>query len=298
MGGVRLLHPDGSAQTITANNTQNRIKPNGIALDNNGYFIVAHLGDNDGGLLRMSPDGKVSTLLSHVNGHPLPPTNYVVKDAHNRLWFTVSTTKSPRALDYRKDAASGFIAVLLPGETDAHIVADGLGYTNECVIDTDNNTVFVNETFAQRTSRFDLSDDGRLSNKDIIAEYDNSTFPDGLCIDAEGNLWVTSIVSNRLIRVSPDGEQTLYFEDSDASHVDAAVSALNNNEMNASHLASVGNASTLNLSSMTFSGETLSTMVLGNLLGNSLYQCETNTTGKPMPHWQVSLGELEKYLND
>jgi sugar lactone lactonase YvrE len=36
----------------------------------------------------------------------------------------------------------------------ARIVADGLGYTNECAIDISGQWLYVNETFSRRLSRF------------------------------------------------------------------------------------------------------------------------------------------------
>ena len=297
MGGVRVLHLDGQATSIVATNSRIPVKPNGIALEPDGHFILAHLGDKSGGLLRMTSDGQVSSLISNVNGNPLPPTNYVVRDGLGRLWLTVSTTKIPRSKDYRRDASSGFIAVVLPGQDEARIVADNLGYTNECVIDSDSKVLYVNETFAQRLSRFDISDDGGLSNKYVLAQFDEGTFPDGLCLDANGDLWVTGIISNRLIRVSPTGQQTLMYEDSDRSYLLAAISALHNNSLSAVHLGNVGCAQTQNISSLAFGGTDMSTMYLGNLLGDTLYTRNSSTAGKPMAHWDIPLGALESLCN-
>jgi len=293
MGGVRVLYPDGQAVTVSAENCQEPVRPNGIALEPGGEFILAHLGDIHGGLLKMSATASVSTLVSKVDGQPLPPTNYVVRDNLGRLWLTVSTTKVPRSADYRRNANSGFIAVVLPGQNEARIVAKELGYTNECVVDTDNKVLYVNETFTQKLSRFDVADDGSLSNKHVIAEFDEGTFPDGLCLDADGNLWVTSIISNRLIRVSPTGEQLLIYEDCDQAHLAAAITALNDNSLSSAHLGSVGDAQTQNISSMAFGGSDLSTMYFGNLLGDVIYSHKSSTVGKPLPHWNMPLGKLE-----
>jgi len=51
----------------------------------------------------------------------------VVTDSVGRVWITVSTRLTPRSRDYRKEAATGFIAVAEPGARDARIVADELG---------------------------------------------------------------------------------------------------------------------------------------------------------------------------
>ncbi len=105
----------------------------------------------------------------------------------------------PRALDYRPDAKTGFIVLIDNGI--ARIVADGLGYTNECALSADERFLFVNETFARRLTRFSIGDDGSLTSPVTIATFGAGTFPDGLALDAAGGFWVTSIVSNRVIHV-------------------------------------------------------------------------------------------------
>jgi len=54
-------------------------------------------------------------------------------DSQNRIWLTISTRRTPRALGYRSDVDDGYIVLLDHG--GARIVADGLGYTNEVQFD-------------------------------------------------------------------------------------------------------------------------------------------------------------------
>ena len=71
--------------------------------------------------------------MTAADGFRLPPANFVLIDTNDRIWLTVSTRRTPRALGYRPDVADGFI--VLQDRGDARIVADGLGYTNEIQID-------------------------------------------------------------------------------------------------------------------------------------------------------------------
>lgn len=295
-GGISVISLDGSTTSLLGTSTQKPIKPNGIALENDGSFLLAHLGDTDGGIYRLSPDGAISTVVSHANGFALPPTNFVTLDAAGRIWITVSTTKQPRATDYRADACTGFIAVAEPGQSDARIVANGLGYTNECVIDMDNAALYVNETFTRQLSRFDLADDGSLNNRHVVTEFSSGTFPDGVALDEAGDLWVTSIVSNRIIKVKPSGEQILVLEDADTGFVAAAEQAYLANTMSRKHLAATGNTTLGNTSSLAFGGNDLSIAYIGNLLGSCLHQFKSNTRGKPPVHWNAPLGHLSRFL--
>ena len=203
-GGVAILAADGSQTLIGGSLPDGRpLRPNGIALERDGAFLLADLGDTEGGVFRLRRDGTVTPVVVDVDGMRLPPTNFVLVDAQLRLWITVSTRRVPRALGYRRDVADGF--VVLVDERGARIVADGLGYTNEVAIDPDGGYLYVNETFARRTSRFAIRADGALGPRETFTEYGEGTFPDGLAFDEEGFLWVVSIVSNRVLRVAPDG---------------------------------------------------------------------------------------------
>jgi len=120
-GGVARTLPDGSQKLFAARLPDGRpLKPNGIALRADGSFLLADLGDHQGGIFHLQRDGTVTPFLEAVDGVPLPPSNYVVEDGQ-RTWLTVSTRQQPRALAYRSDIADGFVAVI--DQRGARIVA-------------------------------------------------------------------------------------------------------------------------------------------------------------------------------
>ena len=76
----------------------------------------------------------------------------------------------------------------------------------------------------QHLAEFEESDEmarrcRELGEKEVVAEFGAGTFPDGLTLDAQGGVWITSIVSNRVIRVTPEGDQEIVLEDSDPDHL-------------------------------------------------------------------------------
>ncbi|MEZ5581800.1 MAG: SMP-30/gluconolactonase/LRE family protein [Candidatus Competibacteraceae bacterium] len=115
---------------------------------------------------------------------------------------------------------------MLLDDAGARVVADGLGYTNECVVHPNGKQLYVNETFTRRLTRFKIATDGSLHNKATITEFGAGTFPDGLTFDAEGGIWITSIVSNRVIRVEENGRQTVVLEDNDPGASDVGRASL------------------------------------------------------------------------
>jgi sugar lactone lactonase YvrE len=286
-GGVAHLQRDGQ-QSLYAGPGPDGIalKPNGIALRQDGSFLLAHLGDDAGGVFHLQRSGQVRPWLLQVDGVDLPPTNFVVEDGAGRCWVTVSTRLKPRALGYRRSCNDGFIVRV--DARGAAIVADGLGYTNEVALHPSGQWLYVNETFARRLSRFALRPDGSLGAKQVVTEFGAGTFPDGLAFDEEGHAWVVSIVSNRLIRVAPDGRPTVWLEDADATHLAWVEAAFEAGTMGRPHLDGTPSRLLRNISSIAFSGSDRRTAVLGCLLGDRLATLRLPVAGVAPTHWHYA----------
>lgn len=286
-GGVAHVLPDGSQTLYRAQPVDGETpKPNGIALLSDGSFLLAHLGAEQGGIFRLQRDGTTTPVLLEVEGRPLPPSNFVMEDQAGRYWITVSTRMSPRALGYRRECNDGFIVVM--DKNGARIVADGLGYANECAVHPSGQWLYVNETFSRRLSRFEIRVNGDLGPKQAVAEFGAGTFPDGLCFDSEGGAWITSIVSNRLLRVAPSGHQSIWLEDSEPDHLAWVEQAFNAGQMGRPHLDQARSHSLKNISSLAFGGPGLSTGYLGCLLGESIATLPMPVTGHPPIHWNYT----------
>ena len=289
-GGVCHLRPDGSQALFTGRLPDgSEPRPNGIALLADGSFLLAHLGADQGGVYRLHRNGRIEPWLLKVGGHPLPPTNFVLPDGQGRTWVTVSTRRKPRALGYRREGGDGFIVCVDTGAGDqplgARIVADGLGYANEVALHPSGRWLYVNETFARRLSRFALRADGSLGAKEVVTEFGPGTFPDGLAFDEAGHAWVVSIVSNRVIRIAPDGAQTLWLEDADAEHLAWVEAAFEAGTMDRPHLDQMKSRMLRNLSSIAFTGADRRTAVFGCLLGDRLATLPVPVAGVQPAHW-------------
>ena len=284
-GGVTRIRPDGSQDQYLASDAPCPLLPNGIALQRDGSFLLANLGDA-GGVWQLHRDGSVAPFVTEMDGQALPPCNFVLIDREGRVWITVSTRIEPRALAYRPDIADGFIIVV--DEAGPRVVASGLGYTNEVHMHPSGDWVYVNETFAKRLSRFPVTPDGGLGARETVAVIGHGTFPDGLAFDEEGAAWVVSIVSNRVIRVEQNGRQTTVVEDADPAHVDWVEAAFASGSMGREHLDQVRSDRLRNLSSIAFGGPDRRTCYLGCLLGNSLVSFRAPVAGVEPAHWHVT----------
>ena len=275
-GGVTRIRSDGSQQLFKGDRA---VKTNGFAILPDRSFLLAHLGDDDGGVFRLASDGALSVFLDD-----LPPTNFV--HAHgDTVYVTVSTRLVPRTLARKPGYADGFIVCV--DRRGTRVVAEGLGYTNECKVDPTRKWLYVNETFGKRLSRFALRPDGDLGARETVAEFGAGTFPDGLDYDAEGGVWITSVFSNRLIRIAPGGEQRVLLEDNDSRFVARIEEQFARGELVQDVHPEVPAKLIRNLSSSAFGGEDLRTLYLGCLQDSRIYRMPSPVAGARPPHWEL-----------
>jgi sugar lactone lactonase YvrE len=132
-------------------------------------------------LLRMEPDGSMARHadLSAVAEHGW---NEIVVDGRGNIYlngigfgFLAGEPPTP-----------GIIALVTP-DGAARKVAGDLEFPNGMVVTPDNSTLIISDSFAGRLTAFDITADGSLSNRRAWAE---GLGPDGICMDAEGAVWV------------------------------------------------------------------------------------------------------------
>ena len=287
-GGVSCHDAEGRRSLIVEERPPEHppLQPNGIALLANGSFLLADLSEKRAGVWRLHPSGRAEPFLLEIDGAPIPPVNFVCLDRQGRVWITVSTRERPRARDYRPTASSGFVAVV--DADGARIVADDLGYANECRLDPDEQWFYVNETFARRLTRFRITGDSRLTDRETVATFGYGTFPDGLAFDVDGGIWIASIVSNRLIRIDPDGTEQTILEDADPEHVAWVEEAFQDGTLGRPHLDTVRSQVLKSISSVAFGGPDLCTVYLGCLLGDRIATFRSPVAGLPPVHWDVN----------
>lgn len=275
-GGVMAISAEGSQRLIGASD----LVPNGIALRRDGSFLIANLGA-EGGVWQLDPQGRALPWLMEIDGVRLPRVNFVMNDGQDRTWICVSATETGD--HYPVDGATGFI--LLQDASGTRVVADGLRYTNELRVSADGRFVFVNETFGRRLSRFDIGAQGRLLNRATIAEFDAGDFPDGMALDAEGGVWVVCVGSNRVYRVTADGQRQTIIDDAEPACVARLEAALVARELTRPMLSEASGRRLKNITSIVFGGPDLRTAYMGSLAGDALATFNSPVAGLAPAHW-------------
>jgi sugar lactone lactonase YvrE len=84
--------------------------------------------------------------------------------------------------------------------------ATELQFPNGMVITPDGGTLIVGESYGGCLTAFDVAPDGSLSGRRTWAVLSGAT-PDGICLDAEGAIWLASPVGHEVLRVRAGGQE-------------------------------------------------------------------------------------------
>jgi sugar lactone lactonase YvrE len=190
MYGPKVLSVDmeGNVETVAEVAQQ----PSGLGFLPDGTLLVVSMVDKRLLAIKDGEQRVVADLSEFAGGN----CNDMVVDAQGRAYVG----------NFGKSENGPPIAVMVRVDPDGTMtpVAEDLVFPNGTVISDDGRTLVVAETFASRLSAFDVADDGSLSNRRVWAQLDGA-FPDGICLDAEGAIWVANPGGNRLLRVLEGG---------------------------------------------------------------------------------------------
>jgi sugar lactone lactonase YvrE len=87
------------------------------------------------------------------------------------------------------------------------IVAENLDFPNGMVITPDGTMLIVAESTGRRLSAFSIGADGSLSDRRVFAEGLDGP-PDGICLDADGGVWVAMTLAHTFERIEAGGTIT------------------------------------------------------------------------------------------
>jgi sugar lactone lactonase YvrE len=170
-------------------------RPSGLGWLPDGTLLVVSMLDRqvmrlEGGRLRVYAD------LSNIASGPC---NDMVVDARGRAYV------GNFGFD-RHGGESERPATLARIDPDGRIVpaVEDVLFPNGTVITPDGKTLILAESLGHRLTAFDIAADGGLGRRRVWAEL-AGYFPDGICLDADGAVWVADARGKRVIRVFEGG---------------------------------------------------------------------------------------------
>jgi sugar lactone lactonase YvrE len=189
---VVRMDPSGNAETVVEVPEQ----PSGLGWLPDGRMLVVSMRDRR--LLRLEG----SQLVEHADLSTLATgeCNDMVVDSRGRAYV------GNFGFDlYGGEEARETCIILIEPDGTTRVAADGIGFPNGSVITDDGRTLIVAESYGGRLIAFRIADDGLLVERRVFAQLEGA-IPDGICLDAEGAVWLACPVTGRVLRVRDGGE--------------------------------------------------------------------------------------------
>lgn len=160
-------------------------RSNGLYFDQQGNLISC--ADEKNELWSISPDKKVTVLLSHFEGKRLNGPNDLWIDPKGGIYFTDPYYQRPY-WDRKQPEISGEKVYYLPrNKSQAIIVEDSVVKPNGIVGTPDGKYLYIADIQANKTYRYEINYDGSLKARQEFAPQGS----DGMTLDNEGNLYMT-----------------------------------------------------------------------------------------------------------
>lgn len=173
-------------------------QPSGLGWLPDGRLIIVSMVDRK--LLVQQADGSLNEyadLSDIATWH----CNDMLVDRHGRAYvghFGFDTHGDPIV-----EKSADLILVDIDGSIS--VAASELQFPNGTIITDNGKTLVVAETRGRCLTAFDVASDGSLSNRRVWAALGDHV-PDGICLDAEGLIWLADPANSCVLRVREGGE--------------------------------------------------------------------------------------------
>lgn len=171
--------------------------PSGLGWLPSGDLLVVSMAERR--IYLRASSGLLRRFAELGNVHP-GESNDMVVDAQGNAWvgnigFDFNAGEAMRSTQLACVSSDGLVTV----------AADDLMTPNGSVILPDGRTLVVAESWRHQLTAFTL-DGQHLTQRRVWALLDETHVPDGICLDAEGCIWVASPFARKVLRVAEGGK--------------------------------------------------------------------------------------------
>jgi gluconolactonase len=154
------------------------------------------------GIVRVGKNGDHSVFATHAGDHKIVAPNYLLFDRRGRIYVTDSGNWMKR---------NGFVLRFEP-DGRGKVLAGPFGYANGLALSADERQLFMVESDSDSILRFEIGADDKLNKPEVYVDH-VGRLPDGMALDAEGNLYACCYASDEIWRIGPDRQKTLLAHD-------------------------------------------------------------------------------------
>ena len=197
-GGWIAKYTDGITDTFVSKTNDSLLlgKTNGSTFGGDGFLYVCEYGK--GKILRISNEAKIEVYAAGYKNEKFNRPNDLTFDLNGNLFFT-----DPNSYD--KNILDGRIFLVNTKTKKVILLEDSLAFPNGINISPIDQKLYVCESVFNRILRYDITNNNRLSNKEIFAVIPGGD-PDGIEFDINGNLYVAHFGGKAVYIFSPEGK--------------------------------------------------------------------------------------------
>jgi len=176
-------------------------RSNGTYFDQKGNLLAC--ADEKDELWLISPDKKITKLLTNYQGHRLNGPNDVWIDNKGGIYFTDPYYQRPYWDRTVSDMKGQYVFYLPKGKSEPVLVADDLQQPNGIVGTPDGKYLYVADIKANKTYKYTIGKNGLLSDKQLVIKQGS----DGMTLDEKGNIYLTG---NGVTVYNPEGKKIVH----------------------------------------------------------------------------------------
>lgn len=206
---------DHAVHAITLDGVDERIvevagQPSGLGWMPDGSMLVSSMTDKR--VLRW--DG--TTLAEHadLSAHAGWWVNDLVVAADGTAWvgnfgFDLDSFLAEHGIEgvLGEPGPTATVLCRVAPDGTVDVAATDVVFPNGSVVTPDGKTLIVAETLALRLSAWDIAADGSLTDRRVWADLSAVMgAPDGICLDADGAVWIANAIAPMCMRIAEGGE--------------------------------------------------------------------------------------------
>jgi sugar lactone lactonase YvrE len=215
------VHPDGTVWAGGEAGQIYRISADGKTVEtvaNTGGFILGIAFSPGAKWLAICDLGKkcvwkldlqtydLALFADSAAGHRFNIPNYAVFDENGNLYLSESGAFREVTGKILKFSIDGKGQIWHPG---------GFNFANGMALHPGGKYLYVVVSFLPGVERVAILPDGSAGERSLVCTLPE-TVPDGLAFDVDGNLYVSCYAPNRIYKVTPGGEVTVFMDDWEA----------------------------------------------------------------------------------
>ncbi|HWF17900.1 MAG TPA: SMP-30/gluconolactonase/LRE family protein [Verrucomicrobiae bacterium] len=248
IGQVYRIAPDGKVRLITTIGGFCA----GLAFSPADELFVCN---SQHGIVRVNAGGSFEIFASCAGKHKLVCPNYGLFDSAGNYYVTDSG-------QFRK--RNGCLIRFTP-DGEGQVLTGPLGYANGLALSADEKTLLMVESDTNSVFRFEIRADGSVGPHSVYAA-ECGRFPDGLTLDADGNLYICCYASDEIWRIAPSGVKELFAWDPWAVRLGSPTN-------------------------MAFGGKDFDELYFANLARTTITRVKTGCKGQPLANQKTATRE-------